>query len=295
MTVASSYRLVNGSDTLTLSGTNAASPILVLESEFTPAQPRVVDQDRLGRSGKRDLTSLHDSSEFSARLRIQGDGDLSRYEYLDQLKTFLVPHKRPYLYVSRDGWFNERRALVRGNGVSCVVTKTSATWLEVSLRVSVPDGALEANESKTVRVRPGASNVGWSYPFAYPNGYTPSNSSNQATITLLGNLPVSPYIRIYGECSNPRLFRVSGGVTKELSLNAAPGLALAAGSYLDLDFPNRRVFLNGTPADSFYSRVDFATSEWWELEEGSNLLLFTATSADDGCYADITYRDTWTP
>lgn len=295
MTRASTYQLVNGADTLTLSGTTAESPILVLDSEFTPANPRVVDQDRLGRSGKRDLTTLHDSSSFSARLRIQGDINLSRYEYLDRLKSFLAPSKRPYLYVSRDGWFNDRRALLRGDGVSCVITKTSARWLEVSLRAAIPDGIIEATEDTVVTLRPGAGNIGWAYPASYPKSYQPSNSINQMLVNLPGDVPVSPYVRIYGTCSNPRLFRVFNDVTKEISLTASGGLALAAGNYLDIDFANRRIFLNGTVGNSFYNRVDFTTSAWWDLEPGENRLLFTAGTADSACYADITYRDAWTP
>lgn len=295
MTSPSTYRLVDGSDTLTLSGTSSVSPFLVLDSEFSPARPRVVDQDRLGRSGKRDLTTFHDSSEFAARLRVQGDEDLSRYEYLDLLKGFLTPAKRPYLYVNRDGWINERRVLLRGDGVSCAVTKTSGRWLEVSLRAAIPDGVIEANEVTTVTLRPSAANVGLFYPFAYPEGYTPTNSTNQTVVELAGNVPVSPYIRLFGGCSNPRFFRIAGGVTKELSLTASPGFSLPAGSYLDIDFPNRRVFQNGTPGNSFYNRVDFSTSDWWDLEPGDNLLLFTAGTADTGCYAEVTYRTQWTP
>lgn len=290
---ASTYRLVNGADTLTLSGTSGDSPFLVVRSEFSPAPRRVVGQERVGRSGRFDLTRFHDASEFAATLRVQGDQDLTRFEYLDLLKGFLTPSKRPYLYLQRDGWLSERRALLRGDGESVVIGNRSGQYLEVGLRAVMPDGVIEANEPTIVTLRPGALNVGWGYPKAYPAAYTPSNVSNIIWVTPLGNIPTPPYVRIFGGCSQPRLQRtLPDGTLKQMYLSKA---TIASGSYLDIDFANYKIFLNGEESNSFYSTVDFSVSDWFDLEPGDNKMLFTAGTADSGCYAEITYRDYWTP
>jgi len=288
-----SYRLVNGSDSLTLSGGVATSPIMVLRSEFTPARPRVVDQDRSGRSGKIDVTSLYGEATFSAVVRIQGDADMTRYDYLDLLKGYLVPSMRPYLYFQRDGWLGERRALLRGEGVNVVITKTSGQYLEADVRVVIPDGVVEDNEASSFSLFPNGSNIGWSYNASYPKAYTPASSGNSLVVSVVGNVPTPPYIRIYGTCAAPRIRRVLPDQTAtDIYM---PNLSLESPHYIDIDVENRRVFLDGVVANSYLSLIDFSVSDWFDLQPGDNNVLFTAASASAGCYAEVSYRNRRTP
>lgn len=290
---ASSYRLVNGADELVLSGTGGASPIVVISSEFTSPRAREASHDRLGLSGKRDHSRLHDSSEFAASLKIQGDDDMSRYEYLDELKGFMAVHKRPYLYIQRDGWISERRCLLRGDGVSSVVARASGQWLDTSLRAILPDGVIEDNEETLVTLRSGVRNLGVSYPLDYPMGYTPADSPNSYSLTMLGNDFSQPWIRVFGECTDPSFIITTPDDTTEYF--SMSGMSVPLGSYLDIDFVNRRVFLDGVPANSYYSKVDFTVSRWWSLEPGTNRLLFISTAPSVGCYAEVRYRNNYLP
>lgn len=287
------YRLVDGSDELLLSGIGGASPIIVIDSEFTAPAAREVSHPRLGLSGKRDFTRLHDSSEFTATLKIQGDETGSRYEHLDELKRFLAFHKRPYLYILRDGWLSERRCLLRGAGTAVVVGKTSGIWLDATIRASLPEGAIEDNEATLLTLRPGSVTVGTSYPMSYPMYYEPGTASNTAVVMLSGNDFSQPYIRIFGQCDDPEFTLTTPD--GEVQYFSTSGLSVPLGSYLDIDFTNRKVFMDGSQTNSYYSKVDFTASSWWALEPGSNLLSFNASNPSAGCYAEITYRNTYLP
>lgn len=290
---ASTYRLVDGLDELELSGTGGASPIIVISSEFTSPRARVVEQERLGISGRRDFTRLHDSSEFTATLKIQGAEGMSRYDYLEELKGFLAYNKRPYLYLQRDGWLDERRCLLRGDSMSVVVGRTSGQWLDVELRAVLPDGYIEDNEASTVTLRSGSRNLGIGYPLSYPFGYEPDDSANSSNLNLRGNDSAQPYIRIFGGCDDPEIILTTpDGETLTFATQA---LALPVGSYLDIDFTNRRIYLDGVVANSYYSKVDFSVSTWWTLEPGDNRLLFVSTNPTTGCYAEVSYRNTYLP
>lgn len=290
---ASTYRLVNGPDELVLSGTSGESPIIVVSSEFTSPRPRIVEHERLGISGRRDFTRLHDSSEFVATLKVQGAEGMSRYDYLEELKGFLAFHKRPYLYIQRDGWLNERRCLLRGDSSAVVIGRTSGQWLDVEIRATLPDGYIEDNEPSVVTLRSGSRNLGVGYPLSYPFGYEPDDSANSSNLNLRGNDAAQPYIRIFGGCDDPTiLLTTPDGETLTF---ATQDLAVPLGSYLDIDFTNRRIFLDGVVANSYYSKVDFSVSTWWTLEPGDNRLLFVSSSPTAGCYAEVTYRNTYLP
>lgn len=289
----STYRLVDGADELVLSGNGAESPIVVVDSEFVPPSARAVQYDRVGISGKQDLTRLHNESEFSATLKIQGDAYMTRYEYLEELKSFLSFTRRPYLYIQREGWLSERRCLLRGDGMSVVVGHTSGHWLDVAVRAILPNGSIEDNEASTVTLRSGSRNVGVSYPLSYPLGYETDTSANTFSVQVLGNDIAMPYIRIYGTCSDPQfVLTAPDGTIKYFSLN---GATVPEGSYLDIDFVNRKVFLDGNVDNSYHGYVDFITSDWWGLEYGTNQLVFLSTAPSAGCYAEISYRNTYLP
>lgn len=290
---ASSLRLVDGEDELILSPSSVSHDDLIFctSNALESPVPRVVESDRLGRSGKTDYTSLHGGSVFTASLKIVGDDTTSRWTLLDQLKGMLGPDQRPTLYVWRDGWgVEERRCQLRGDSVSLVVDQSSIARLLVSISAVVPEGVLEASTETVITLRPGDLDVGTSYPVTYPFEYIPANNLNSTTVVITSTTRTTPYIRLWGGCTDPVFSIQHGDEQHEIRFF---NVVLAPGNFLDIDFAGRRVFLNNEPSTSYLPRVDWATSDWWELLRGSSRVLFTALDVDLGCYAELSYRNRW--
>jgi hypothetical protein len=262
--------------------------IFLQNSELPMAGPRVVDQPRAGASGRLDLTQYHDSTTFKADLVIQDDGTYTRHQYIDILRQTAAPARRPYLYVLRDGWLSERRAALRGDAQTVVVDKLSAVRLVASIQFAVPDGVLEDTALSTAVIRPASSTVGRTYPKTYPWAYASANTSNALVVTSNGTVSTPPLLRLYGAFTDPVISNLTTGQRLKLT-----SVSLSDGQYLEIDMANRTIYLNSDPAQSYYSKLDFTTSTWWELQPGQNLITATATSLDASCELDLFWRDRW--
>lgn len=259
------------------------------DDEIPMAGPRVVDQARPGRSGIIDRTGFHDGTTYKASIIIQDTSDgTSRHEWADTLRGLVAPSQRPYLYVQRDGWPGERRAQVRGDSFSFVSNGQAAVLLRGSLQLVIPDGEFEDSVQQMASIFPLAASVGVSFPISFPLSFTVSASPNAVILTSGGNQPTPPLLRIYGACTDPAITNTTTGQQIKFS-----GLSVTAGSYLDVDVAGREVLMNGDPNLSFYSKLDFTQSTWWEIQPGQNLITVTTTSQDSSCELYVFWRDRW--
>jgi hypothetical protein len=291
--VTNSLRLVDGATSIWLrpAQPTGLDAIFLQTSDIPLASPRVVEQERPGRSGHTDLTSLHDATTFRARVLIRDDniGSLgTRHQILDTLRGMTAANKRPYLYVQRDGWPAERRALLRGDSASCVVDRLAAVLLDVSLQYVIPAGVLEDTTTQTAVLRPTTVTSGRTYAKTYPWAYTPSSAGSTVTATSSGNVSTPPVLRLYGGFTEPIVANLTTGQVIELD-----GVSLAAGQYLEIDVDARTVRLNGDPSLSYYNKINFGTTSWWELQPGANLITMSAGTQDATCELDVIFNDRW--
>lgn len=288
--IASALRLVDGIDQLVLAPevVDSSDPIFVVTNQLDMAAPRVVDQPHLGRSGRRDFTSLHDSSVFKAELKVRGDATMSKHEYLDRLRGFLAAHRRPYLYLTRPGWAQERRALLRGDSVVAPITPASGTALEVSIQAEVLSGELEAAEETVTYARSGGAAWGIAVPIALPAELTPGSLGETPQIWVDGNISTPPVLRLYGQGSAPVLGNSTTG-----KLLSFPELTVPADHFLEIDVENRTVFMDGSPSQSFYNKIDWSVSSWWDLESGLNIVTMAVQGQDSNCQLMISHRARW--
>lgn len=293
--MASTFRLVDGVEELIIGYPfpNAGDAIAMTTNEFVSGVPRATVQPRSGRSGTRDTTRFWDAASFHAEIRIYGDTINSRYTYLDRLKKMLAPGKRPYLYVMRDGWTAERRATLRGDSQACVVGSASAGFLEVNIQATIPEGVMEEADPITITIHPGTPRIGVHAPVSAPVSATPGGSPNEYEIPLACTAPSSPLFRVYGGCTDPQFFLTRpDSSTAVMSLS---GVVVSPGHYLDIDVLNRAIYMDSSTESSFYSKVDWTVSEWWDLESGSNQITFNADNPDVACFAQIIFRPQWIP
>lgn len=116
----------------------------------------------------------------------------------------------------------------------------------------------------------------------------PASSPVHALITNPGAVAVPWLARIYGPCTNPRLYNDTTG--EGLLLTANGGLTLAAGQYAELDAAARTITVGGS---SRYDRLDVAASDWWALVPGDNVIRLQPDLFSAGCVAEVDWRPAW--
>ncbi len=247
---------------------------------------RSVTQARTDRSGTTDRTRLHGARALTVDLTIFGPGT---WALLDELLAFCHPSARPLLLLDNSDWPAPRRVRLRTEQVSAPAIAEMLDGVAVQMSWVAPDGVLEAADelSATVMASGGAGSVGIRYPVRYPLTYAPGGGSGIVTVTNPGTAPASPVARLYGPHTGPEL--VLDGVGS-LSF---PGLAIAAGDYLEVDFAAHTARVNGLPDASRYGALDFATATWWALPPGSSSVRFTPDNYAGAAQALLTYRPTY--
>jgi uncharacterized membrane protein len=267
----------------------AGDPFIANAHTLPSAPARVSQQPRAGRSGVTDGTQFHDGAVFQVALKVFDAGGFTRHQHVDHLRQTLRPDRRPYLYIQRDGWLEERRAAVRGS-LASPIDQASHARLEVSLQLELADGVLEAVTESSDSMYPASGTGGRTYPKGYPWAYVPGNTGATKIINLGGGeygVTATPLLmRLYGACTEPVISLQTTGEVFELD-----GVTLAVGQYLEIDMDAKTVYLNGDPALSYYNKVNFLTSTWWQLQPGDNDLAIGAATLDTSCRLDLF----WTP
>jgi hypothetical protein len=149
------------------------------------------------------------------------------------------------------------------------VTKRRPKAWQVTL-VSTDVYALSSTEEQaTITAGAPAGEVGIADPITDPIT-SPSNPTGQQLVVNVGDAPTWPRLRVTGPIVNPTLINNTTGQSIVLDYT------LAAGEWLDV-YPERGAILAQGTADR-YSALDFALSEWWQLQPGANDVRLLASS-----------------
>lgn len=124
---------------------------------------------------------------------------------------------------------------------------------------------------------------GFAFPLGFPLAFGTVSVGGLYLAANAGNIAVYPsLVRIYGPVDNPQLKNNTTGDYLKLTLS------VASGDYLELNFRDRTIMLNGTA--SRYSYLDSA-STWFQLEPGDNEIRYTANTYQAGSYCQFQFRD----
>lgn len=236
-------------------------------------------EERVGRNGVNDNSSLHGSSYFSADLQVFATQSSTVWQELENLKKFLDPTKRYYVSYQRPGESETWTAIYRPEPWSLVHDKQSSVKLNVSMKVFLPEGCYES-QLQSYEMRPTGLAAGFSLPFSLPVSLTASSGTGAVDIPVGGTRPVPFRAIIYGGQFEPVIMDTDTG--RKLSFTASGGLDIPLGSYVEVDTERGTALLNGDINNSVYQYIDFAVSEWWALRGGeSNRISVSATSSDN--------------
>jgi hypothetical protein len=242
-----------------------------------------------GRSGEYDTTTYHGARAVTAELRVRHDQVTARDVLYDQLLGYCAPRYRAWLYISKGGWSEERRLLVRGAQVSSAHTPQTVESLPVQVGWRAPGGVIESANLLEQTLFPvsgdeGGAALPWTFPLTFDPGYVPGS----AAVTNAGTTISYPYVDIYGYCADPVLKNLTTG--EQIGF---VGLTVQAGDFLRLDLAERVALLTNDRGQSRYSLIDFASSSWWGLTPGATDVAFVPVNPGPTCAAIFRWRNTY--
>ena len=212
------------------------------------------------------------------------------WEMREALTSFASPRLRCTLTFQESPTSPVR--MVRRARAFQIPTRANAAPLDafrVVLRVE--RGVIEsADERSAIVYASGAgASAGRTYPLIYPRTYPQAPPVGSTPAVNAGRFDASPVMRVFGPCAGIEIENRTVG----RALVFDPSFALNVGEYLEIDVAARTIRLNGDPAQSRQSALDFASSRWWSLASGTNDLRFTPTEYVIGARVEVIWHDTW--
>ncbi len=267
---------------------------LITVTSFDPGFPviRAVNESRPDTDGERDTTALYGARAVSLAAGLYS----TPAALVDQLKLFMAPRKRSYLYVIDSEWVGQRRMLLRAEQFAGpIVEGADDVYRGVTLQWKAPDGVWESATATTVNVSAvSVAVVGMTFPRTFPMSWTPTVGYTDAIINNSGQLPLHYVAQIYGQCNGPILTNDTTGQQLVFLPGNQNGLNIASGVFVTIDTRERSVSLNGDQTQSQLGALDFVNSTWWQLQPGTNKVRFNpSTGSFAGASAVITYRQTY--
>jgi len=251
---------------------------------------REVAYERVDQDGEDDETSLFGARIVSANVTLYSEGDLTPAATLDRLLSFCSPRLRPRLTFRLIGQ-DERQVTLRALPFGAPLGLPGYSTIIAQVQWKAPDGRILSTALNTARLGPAGVGVetGRSYDLVPDRAY-PGFTGGGQSVTVGGNIPTNPVIRIYGPCTNPKIENATVGRTLEFT-----GLTVASGDYLELDVTARTVRINGSAAvgDNRYGNLNFAVSQWWSLVPGFNNVRYYPATASAPSAAQITWQNGW--
>jgi hypothetical protein len=280
---AISARLVDDSGTTLLTMDRDLTGLILNTIDLGTPTVRENTTPLSGQSGELDLTRYTGGRAITAEvtLPVSGVGPL-----MDTVRGLMHPGRRMWLYVHRDDWSADRRIRVRG---ATLTQASGALPLKAQLGWKAPGPAFQDLAASSVSLSPSAQpGGGVTAPITAPVSLSPGLAPGASQLTVGGNMPALPTIDVYGPCSGPLIRVVDTGL--QLSFSQ---LSINSGDYLHIDCAGRTITLNNDPAQSRYQQLDFSTSNWFALPNGSPQVVFSPTSSSTGCVAVVSWTNQW--
>ena len=259
------------------------------------APARAVTEDRVAAHGSYDTTRYLSAAAVSLSLLLYPGVTQTPELFLDSLGPLLAPGLRPNLIVTNDQWDQPRQLAVRFDS-SAKPLSDPTNW-PVQISWQAPAGVWEGSILSTATVQSFiASTTGLEFDpstglVVTSAGYVfPATSAvSPSQVTSEGNAPSQWQAYLYGPCTGPRFANDSAGLT----LNFTTDLVLNAGDYVLLDSATQSAYLNSDTNSPVLRFLDFATSDWWLIAPGLNILRYYPSDADAGAVAQLSFRPCW--
>lgn len=258
---------------------------------------RAVTEDRVAAHGSYDTTRYLSAAAVSLSLLLYPGVTQTPEKFWDAIGPLLNPGLRPALVVANDQWPTGPRQLTVRYDSTAKPFSDPTNW-PVQISWQAPAGVWESAALTTAVIQSLiASTTGFEFGssgavitsagYVFPATSQPSPSQ----VISAGNATSQWQALLYGPCTGPRLANDSTGQTIEFGT----GLNLNLGDYVLLDSATQSAQLNSdpSPSASVLQFLNFATSDWWLVQPGLNILRYYPASADPGSQAQLSFRAAW--
>lgn len=256
---------------------------------------------RPSQNGEDDYTKFFGARAISFPVGIRDDMALSVPYLEDELKKWLLPELESYLEFRRRGDMVWRRIRVKGTNNSQRLTLASFRYDMATMSFRAPDGVFELGPAsgdrdfslpETLTLSPSVTNETGRIYSATQLNYDGSTQKRYPVTEVIGagiavnrgTAPVYPTIRIYGRTLGPRLINMDTGQ----QLKFLDAYQINAGEYVEVNFRDGTVLLNGDPTNTRFNKVDFSVSEFFTMApRKSNNLRYDTLSYDPPSHIEV--------
>ncbi len=271
--------------TFTLNDTPRIYHLTSIEGFDSPAL-REVRENRPGMHGQIDYTNLLGERLLAFNGKILADNTSER----DSQRQSLINAFK------LDGTYNWLKWQVSGEIAKQIYCKVfdlkvidsyedNPFFRDFIINLLAVDPRIYSQEEITKTVYIPSVEGGRIFPKTYPKTYGTIQVGGKITCTNNGNFSNLPIVRMYGPLSNPKI-RNNNDDAKEILIN----MEVADGDYLEIDFEEKTIMLNGTTSRYNYLSND---SKWWKIKSGNNEIEFRDGLGDTDGKAEIIFRHSW--
>jgi hypothetical protein len=223
---------------------------------------RAVITDRPDSDGADDRTKYFGARTISVAITTLLGAGAQVDAVASAFAPFMVPSARPVFHfvLDRPG-ATERVVTVRPAGYAWAVA--GADERDIQLQFVAADPAFSDPATQTaVTAWTGGAGGGRPYNLTYPRTYPAGGGApTSALIASHGDLPVQPFLRIYGPVTGPDIqFVPTTGATVHVRFLSS--FNIGAGHYVDVDTRAKTALQDGDPTQSVITGLDWVTTRW---------------------------------
>lgn len=212
---------------------------------------------------------------------VYGSSESDLQDRLDSLNKYFQP-------AASEATLTINNRIIFCRPVSAPVYEFSAgqlNWVKYQIQLKASDPIIYSSNLKSSSINLPTATGGFSFLLSFPLAFGTVSTGGLYTANNAGNIAVYPsLVKIYGPVDNPQLKNVTTGELIKLNIS------VVSGNYLELDFKNKTIMLNGTA--SRYSYLD-SSSKWFQMKPGDNEIRYTANTYQAGSYCQFQFRDGW--
>lgn len=247
---------------------------------------REVTANRVNADGTTDQTEFVGGRNVLVNLTLCGE---DRQAQLDMLARYLSQRVRPRLLIKTERAHTHYRLLTVRHTSDMSMPWQRPGILDTTIGFRSVGSPYWQHEHETVMtaypdtaVTTSGATFDWSFDLVFPG----DPGSGPASVINQGNRPAKWIARIFGPVTGPRLIHANSG----LEIHFQTSLVIAPGDFLEINSENHTVRVNGDPAASRYSHINFAETDWWDLDPGLNTIRLTGSPIASPAQAELVWR-----
>ena len=253
---------------------------------------REVKNNRPDADGVDDRTRLMGGRVVTADISAVAGAGARIDEVAASFARFMVPSARPTLTYVLDRDDNTERTLtLRGSGYAVPIAGPYQRDIQLQWIAADPIARDPAIQSATAWSGTGV--LGRVYNLTFPRVY-PIGSASPTTAYIRGDgdVPIQPYLRIFGPITNPHVL-MQTAIVPVTAWNVWLNYRIDAGHFVGIDTRTHTALLDDDPTQSVLSALDWTTLKWPVLPNNPDYTAIQLKTSAGGTTSSTQVVATW--